>query len=385
MHNITQKILKFIISFTCLFFITSCDQLKNFSDDKNSLAGSIVDIAIILPMTGPEAELSREYAKMIKIGLSDGVKTKIRVTTYDSTNQIKLDAALNKILDTGTDIIIGPLYSKATKAIAQKVKGKGTIVLSLSNNPVLADENVYIYGHAPMRQLEQITNNFLDHDYQNYIILLPSGRYSTTVSKILHDIIINRGGTLARVEFYGDTPTDIAKSVTLISSAVDSLNENDLNLKQPVILIADDPATLEILYRKAKSLHLDKKSIIAGDSRVDIDSAHQIDVTITGSSNIIDTNLTTRVMKSGIKHISFMHAISYDAGKMIGDYIGSGYNRRKFITQIKNTNKPFIGLSGRTHFTDSIAQREYDIIKKENGVYKEIPKKEKASTENGTI
>ena len=43
-----------------------------------------------------------EYAKMIKIGLSDGVKTKIRVTTYDSTNPTKLNASIDKILDTGT-------------------------------------------------------------------------------------------------------------------------------------------------------------------------------------------------------------------------------------------------------------------------------------------
>ena len=369
MHNIKQKILKFIISFACLFFITSCDQVKNFTDFKNVLGKNVVDIAILLPMTGPEAELSKEYAKMIKIGLSDGVKTKIRVTTYDSTNQAKLNASIDKILDIGTDIVIGPIYSEATKTIAQKVKDKSTIVLSLSNNPVLAEKNVYIYGHAPMRQLEQITNYFLDHKYQNYIALLPAGRYSTTVSKILNDMITNREGTLARVEFYGGAPEDMAKSVHLVSDTVDNLNENDLNLKQPVILIADDPATLEVLYSNAKNLHLDKRAIIAGDSRIDIDFTPPIDVTFTGSLNITNTNLVMRAMKSGIKHVSFMHAISYDAGKMIGDYIGSGYNRTNFITQM-NTAEPFVGISGSIHFIDSIAQRKYDIVKKEDGKYK---------------
>ena len=369
MHNIKQKIVKFIISFVCLFFITSCDQVKNFSDFKNILGKNVVDIAILLPMTGPEAELSKEYAKMIKIGLSDGVKTKIRVTTYDSTNQAKLNASLDKILDSGTDIIIGPIYSEATKTVAQKVKDKSTIVLSLSNNPVLADKNVYIYGHAPMKQLEQITNYFLDHNYQNYIALLPAGRYSTTVSKILNDIITNREGTLARVEFYGSAPEDMAKSINLLSDTVDNLNENDLNLKQPVILVADDPATLEVLYRRAKYLHLDKRAIIAGDSRIDTDFTPPIDVTFTGSLNITNTNLVMRAMKSGIKHVSFMHAISYDAGKMVGDYIGNGYNRTKFITQM-NATEPFVGISGSIHFIDSIAQRKYDIIKKEDGKYK---------------
>lgn len=369
MNNIKQKIFKFIISFVCLFFITSCDQVKSFSDFKNVLGKNVVDIAILLPMTGPEAELSKEYAKMIKIGLSDGVKTKIRVTTYDSTNQARLNAALDKILDTGTDIVIGPIYSEATKTVAQKVKDKSTIVLSLSNNPVLAEKNVYIYGHAPMRQLEQITNYFLDHNYQNYIALLPAGRYSTTVSKILNDMITNREGILSRVEFYGSTPEDMAKSVNLVSYTVDNINESDLNFKQPVILVADDPATLDMLYKNAKKLHLDKRAIIAGDSRIDIDFTSPVDVTFTGSLNIANTNLVARALKSGIKHVSFMHAISYDAGKMVGDYIGNGYNRTNFINQM-NAGEPFVGISGSIHFTDSIAQRKYDIIKKEDGKYK---------------
>jgi len=371
MNNIKQKILKFIISFACLFFITSCDQVKNFSNFNNTLGKNIVDIAILLPMTGPEAELSKEYAQMIKIGLSDGVKAKIRVTTYDSTNQAKLNAALDKILDTGTDIIIGPIYSEATKIVAQKVKGKSTIVLSLSNNPALAENNVFIYGHAPMKQLEQITNYFLEHDYQNYISLLPAGRHSTAVSKILNDMIETRDATLARVEFYGNAPEDIEKSVKLVSDTVDQINESDLNLKQPVILIADDPATLSILYEKANKVHLDKKAIIAGDSRVDIDFTPPLDVTFTGSLNIANTDLTTRAMKAGIKHISFMHALAYDAGKMIGNYIDNGYNRTNFINKM-NATEPFVGISGSIHFIDSIAQRKYDIISKENEKYKKL-------------
>lgn len=371
MNNIKQKILKFITSFLCLFFIASCDQVKNFSDFKTALGKNVVDIAILLPLTGPEAELSKEYAKMIKIGLSDGVKTKIRVTTYDSTNQAKLTAALDKILDTGTDIIIGPIYSEATKTVAQKVKGKSTIVLSLSNNPALAEKNVFIFGHAPMKQLEQITNYFLDDNYQNYIALLPAGRYSTTVSKILNDMIESRDATFSKIEFYGSTPEDMEKSVKLVSDTVDNLNENDLNLKQPVILVADDPATLNMLYKKASKVHLDKKAIIAGDSRLDIDFTPPVDVTFTGSLNITNTNLVMRAEKSGIRHISYMHAISYDAGKMIGSYIGSGYNRTNFINKM-NAKESFVGISGSIHFTDSIAQRKYDIISKENGKYKKI-------------
>ena len=123
----------------------------------------------MLPLSGSEAALGKEYAQMIKLGLADGAKTKIRVTTYDSANPETLSKSLDKILEDGVDIIIGPVYSEETKAVAEKVKGKGTIVISLSNNPVLADKQTYVFGHAPMRQLEQITNYFLEKKHQNYI------------------------------------------------------------------------------------------------------------------------------------------------------------------------------------------------------------------------
>jgi hypothetical protein len=77
-------------------------------------------------------------------------------------------------------------------------------------------------------------------------------------------MITNRSGTLARVEFYGNSPEEMAKSVRLISDAVDNLNEDSFNLKQPVILVADDSATLEVFYNSAKNYNLDKKAIIAG-------------------------------------------------------------------------------------------------------------------------
>ncbi len=372
MLNIKQKFLNFIISFTCLISISACDQ----TNVKNMLGGNVVDIAILMPMSGPEAELTKEYNQMVKIGLSDGAKTKIRVTSYDSSDKEKLNESLNKILETGTKIIIGPLYSKTTQIVANKIKGKGTLALSFSNNPVLADQQVFIYGHAPMRQLEQLTNHFLDNNYKNYIALLPSGRNSNLVSKILHDMITNANGTLAGVEFYGNSPFDITKSVKIISDRVDNLNENDFNLTKPVILLADDSATLHLLYNNFHKYNLDKKAIIAGDSRTDIDSSPSMDITFTGSLNITNTDLIKRAKQTGINHISFMHAIAYDAGKMVSDYIGTNYNKTNFLNKM-NASESFIGLSGSIHLVDSIAQRQYDIIKKENGSYTTIKKDER--------
>ncbi len=371
MSNIKQKILKFIISFACIVSISACSQTDKSSERKNIADQKGIDVAIVLPLSGPEAALGKEYAQMIKLGLSDGAKTKIRVTTYDSANSETLSKSLDKILEDGVDIIIGPVYSEETKAVVEKVKGKGTIVISLSNNPVLADKQTYVFGHAPMRQLEQITNYFLEKKHQNYITLLPAGRYSNTISKILKDMITSKGATIARLEFYGSTPEDLEKSLRLVSDTVDTLNENDYDLTRPVILLADDQSALETLLKHAQKFSLDKKAILAGDSRIDLNLSEPITTIFTGSLNIVNFDLPARSAQLGIKHISFIHTLAYDAGRLVGNSIGPNYSKTKFIEQL-NSSEPFSGASGSIGFVDSIAQRKYDIIKKENGQYKSV-------------
>ena len=362
MFNIKQKIFNFTISFLCLLLINSCSHVKEKKNIQNS---RLTEIALILPLSNSESELGKEYAKMIKMGLANGAKTKIRITTYDGGSEGALNESIEKILDTGTDIIIGPFYSEPTRILAEKIKNKGITILSLSNNPVLAGAGVYIYGHAPMRQLDQLTNYLLDQKYQNYILLLPKNHHSTTVAKILDDMIIAKNGIVEKIEFYEATPEEIEKSVKTVSDIVDHLNENDFYLHQPVIILGDDPINIPLILDTAKRFNLDRKAILAGDNKLEIGITKPVNVVFTGSMNAMDINLLTKAYKIGIQHVSFMHSLSYDAGNMIGDYIGAHYNKADFLAKM-NSSACFVGVSGNIHFVDSIASRKYDILKKQN-------------------
>lgn len=364
MNNIKQKILKFTLSFLCIFFITGCETTKPLAK-KSAADNRFVEIALLLPLSGPDALSGAEYNKMIKAGLTDGAKTKIRITSYDSADREVLNESLDKIFDAGVDIIIGPIYSEATKIVADKVKSKGTIVLSLSNNPILADERTYIFGHAPMRQMEQLTDYFLKNNYKNYITLFPSNRHSKSVGEILKEIITANDSSLVKTEFYNNTPEEINNSLRSVTELVDNINENDFNLTRPVIILADDSAVVGSILKIAREYNLDKKAVIAGDNRIDADIG--ADVTFTGSKNFVDINLPAKAQSLGITHLSFIHVLAYDAGKIIGESIGPIYNKSSFLENMNNST--FIGASGAISFKDFIARRKYDIIRKKNNIY----------------
>ena len=369
MNNIKQKFTKFIISFCFLLVLTACESSNNNTNSKKSLSNNtITEVALLLPLSGENELLAKQYAGMIKMGLGDGAKTKIKVTSYDCSDEIKLKKSIKRILEQKIKIIIGPIYSKDTKVLSAAIKDKDVIALSLSNDPTLADNNMFIFGHAPMRQIEQITTYLINNEYKNYVILLPTGRHTQIVSKIIQNIIANKEATLSRMEFYNNTDEDIEKAVNIVSDTVSNLNEQDEILKRPVVIVGDDLENLKKIYQFAKNFNLDKKAVIAGDNRIDVIDDKQFEIIYTGSITLENGNLKQRAANLGINYFSFMHALAYDAGKIVASNIIGNYRQEDFLTRLKSSKK-FSGVSGKLYFIDSIAQREYEIIKKQNGVY----------------
>ena len=369
MNNIKQKFTKFIISFCFLLGLTACESSNNNTNSKKNLSNTtLTEVALLLPLSGENELLAKQYAGMIKMGLGDGAKTKIKVTSYDCSDEIKLKESIKRILEQKIKIIIGPIYSKDTKVLSAAIKDKDVIALSLSNDPTLADNNMFIFGHAPMRQIEQITTYLINNEYKNYVILLPTGRHTQIVSKIIQNIIANKEATLSRMEFYNNTDEDIEKAVNIVSDTVSNLNEQDEILKRPVVIVGDDPENLKRIYQFAKNFNLDKKAVIAGDNRIDVIDDKQFEIIYTGSITLENGNLKQRAATLGINYFSFMHALAYDAGKIVASNIIGNYRQEDFLTRLKSSKK-FSGVSGKLYFIDSIAQREYEIIKKQNGVY----------------
>lgn len=369
MINIKQKYTKFIISFCFLLALSACGSSSNNKNSKKSLSSNIVtEIALLLPLSGENELLGKQYAGMLKMGLGDGAKTKIKVTSYDCSDEIKLKESIKRILEQKIKIVIGPIYSKDMKILSAAIKDKDVIALSLSNDPTLADNNMFVFGHAPMRQIEQITTYLINNEYKNYVILLPTGRHTQIVSKIIQNIISNKEATLSRMEFYNNTDEDIEKAVNIVSDTVSNLNEQDEILKRPVVIVGDDPENLRRIYQFAKNFNLDKKAVIAGDNRIDVVDDKQFEIIYTGSIALENGNIKQRAATLGVNYFSFMHALAYDAGKIIASNIIGNYNKEDFLTRLKSSKK-FSGITGKIHFVDSIAQREYEIIKKQNGIY----------------
>ncbi|WP_341763665.1 penicillin-binding protein activator [Candidatus Tisiphia endosymbiont of Beris chalybata] len=365
-----QKFLSILLLNICFFSLFGCQtpHKEVIHEQKIAAVKQPIEIAILMPLTGENSALGKQYNALIKMGLDDGLQTYSHVTSYDGSNEKQVLAAMEKIIARKTKIILGPLYSNLTTLIANKAKAHNIIVITMSNNPVLADDKLLVFGHAPLKQLTKIINYFADNNYKHFIALLPAGQYSHTVNQVIQNILIQKNATLVRSEFYSTFPEAIEKSVATVAASVDNLNEREDVPTKPVIYISDDSKNIPLLFASINKHNLAKKAIIIGDNRIDVDYPEPIDITFTGSLNILNSTIAEKAKNIGIPHLTFMHTMAYDLGKLTAKYMGTEFTQGRFLSAI-NTQSPYIGSSGNIHFIDSIAQREYDIITKENNIY----------------
>ena len=294
--------------------------------------------------------------------------------TYDAADEKAAKLMMEKIIAKKTKIVLGPLFGPITQAIIPQAEANNITVITLSNNPAIAGGNMYVFGHAPMRQAERIINHYMQKGHRDLILLLPTESYSKTTSSIIENMALKDNINPVRTEFYDSTPESIAASVTKVAEMVDNLNEMEDNELKPVIYIADDAKTLELIFSSLKKHHLDKKALVLGDNRADIYFPDGIDLTYTGSLNYMNYDLGKVAEELlGIRHLNFMDLMAYDLGRMTAHYIGLGLTHEQFLSRL-TSKEGYIGTSGFIVFDGNIAKRKYDIIERRGRLYKTIDK-----------
>ncbi|MDR0774058.1 MAG: hypothetical protein LBE72_01865, partial [Rickettsia sp.] len=94
-----QKFLKVTLSFICLVSLFSCQSNKEVVVPRaKEVARETLEVAILMPLTGEHSTLGKQYNQLIKMGLEDGLKTYVHVTSYDGSNEKQVLAAMDKIL-----------------------------------------------------------------------------------------------------------------------------------------------------------------------------------------------------------------------------------------------------------------------------------------------
>ncbi|BBC73095.1 penicillin-binding protein activator [Altererythrobacter sp. B11] len=164
-------------------------------------------VALLVPMSGSNAEVGRSIANATTMALLDTSAENLRITTYDTATGAE-SAAARAIAD-GNRLILGPLTRENVEAVLSKARPANVPLITFSNDASVAAPTVFVMGHVPEQSVERTVGYATGHGSRNFAALIPNGEYGRRAREALAAAVANDGGRLVAVESYDRGNTSI--------------------------------------------------------------------------------------------------------------------------------------------------------------------------------
>ncbi len=174
----------------------------------------IVRVALLLPLTGPNAGLGSAMLNAAQLAMFNFADKRFELLTHDTkgTPQGAADAAQLAIGD-GARMILGPLLASSTRAVSTQARAANVPVVAFSSDRSVAGGGTYTMGFFPSAEIRRIVAFARAKGVRRFAALAPDNIYGETVIRAFEAAVAANGGTLVRVQFYDPHTTDFADTV----------------------------------------------------------------------------------------------------------------------------------------------------------------------------
>ena len=164
-------------------------------------ADAKVRVALLLPMSGPQAELGQNLFNAAQLALYDLAAPDFALLPEDTASTPEgAQAALQQAFNDGAQLIIGPVFSAEVQAITQEARSRAVPVLALSNNNTLARDGVYVLGQTPDDQVDRVLSYAKSRGLNRIAAIISTTAYGTAVEAALRQSVQDNGLSLVHLE-----------------------------------------------------------------------------------------------------------------------------------------------------------------------------------------
>jgi branched-chain amino acid transport system substrate-binding protein len=117
-------------------------------------------IALLIPVTGPNAALGAELQKGAELALFSVRNPRVELLVFD-THGDGPEAAASQAVVAGADIVVGPLFSDAVVSARRIARQANIPMLALSNNLKIAGSGSWLLGYVPEQQVDVLLGHAL--------------------------------------------------------------------------------------------------------------------------------------------------------------------------------------------------------------------------------
>lgn len=207
--------------------------------------GSPVVVALLLPggstVAGDEILASHlENAARLAVGDLTGVQIDLRVYATQG-DPAGAAAAARQAVNDGAQIVLGPVRSAEANAAGAAVAGDGINVLSFSNNPAIAGNNVFVLGLTPDNAARRVFEYAARNNRGSVLVIGERTAAGDLVLAAVNGAVAGTGASIVATETYDFSQQGIVTALPQIAATARSSGA------QSVLFTADSAGALPVL------------------------------------------------------------------------------------------------------------------------------------------
>jgi branched-chain amino acid transport system substrate-binding protein len=187
-------------------------------------AGDKAKVAILLPLSGTNAALGQAMLSAAQLAMFDTGAENFELMPRDSgaTAQSAAEAA-QAALNDGAQLILGPLFADAVKAVKPVAAQRGVQVIAFSTDTAAAGGNTFLMGFTPASQVSRIARFAGAKGIRTAAILSGTDAYGDTATKSFTDLAPGAGISLSQTLRYNPAETAMKARVAALTNGVQAV------------------------------------------------------------------------------------------------------------------------------------------------------------------
>lgn len=180
-------------------------------------APQTVKVALLLPLSGPSAQIGQPLLEAAQMALFDLAGESFELMPRDTKGSPAgaADAARQAVAE-GARLILGPLFGPEVAAVRPVAQSAGVDVLAFTNDWTQAGNGTYVMGFVPADQVSRVVGFARSRGVTRYVALAPRNAYGDAVVSAFQATTQRLGGQVAQVERYDPASADLAQAARQI-------------------------------------------------------------------------------------------------------------------------------------------------------------------------
>ena len=163
-------------------------------------------LALLLPFSAKSDRLREEAASMLKaaeLAIFEREEPDVLLIALDTGGTDSGAASATRAaIQSGADVILGPVLSRSVKGASREARRDGTPVIAFSTDQTVAGNGTYLLSFPPEAEVDRIVRYVASDGAVNFAFIGPESAYGNRVRQAFARSVQAVGGTLTQSQTY---------------------------------------------------------------------------------------------------------------------------------------------------------------------------------------